>query len=232
MICNYGSHLPDGMAESMIKFANASGLAVPKIVIDSAKILPRQIRPRMPYFRVNQKKQAQSIFYKNLQNAQDIATAIQSGAQILFTQNMAYSSLIVGACRAHFDWSEMDHNQLANASIIADLLESDVQAEYFSQKGENKESSAEVTSNTLAIAQFSDDGSCVISKTDLPPGFLNHLIVKKLYEIEEPKTLITEEIVVNICKLVAEDLGENHVRIRGATGQSLKALEPLNPIRM
>lgn len=225
MICNYGPHFPDFLAESIIKLANELGLPVPKVVIDSDKILPRLALPVIPYYRFDHQSHSKSIFYKNFQNGRDIADGIQSGAQILFTKNLAYSSLILGATMAHFDWSEMDLNQLASASLVGFLLESDVQSEYFSKRSENVTDSPSDKLATLAIAEFSDDGSCVISKSGAPKGFLNRLIVKKLYEIEGPNALITQDIIADICKLVVEDLGDNHVRIRGTIGHPVSAIQ-------
>ena len=230
IICNYGENFPEVLAQSIIKFATELGLSSPKILIDSDKILPRQGFPGVPFYRFDHQYHASSIFYKNFQNGRDIADGIQSGAQILFTKNLSYSSLILGTSMAHFDWSEMDHNQLASASIIGSILESDGQSEHFSTRVEYFDKSVTEKSKTLAIAEFSDDGSCVISQSDSAKGFLNSFIVKKLYEIEEPHALITQDIIADIRKLVVEDLGENQVRIRGVVGHPLRTIQYLDDV--
>lgn len=232
IICNCGSQLSDFFVKTLLQFASEEGLSAPKIVIESDHGLPSQAHSGLADDRFDSKNHPSSIFYETFQNSREIAACIQSGAQIVFSKNLSYSSLILGTNMAHFDWSEMDQNQLASATIVGSLLESDVQSEHFSWQVKLRSDSVPEKSKTLAIAEFSDDGSCVISKPNSVQGFLNRLIVKKLYEIEDPNALITQEIIVDICKLVVEDLGENHVRVRGAIGHPLNAIEDFDDIPM
>jgi hypothetical protein len=155
-------------------------------------------------------------------NAYDLGSYLSQGVQFIFTRKLTYTSLIVGALLPYLKWSKRDKNRLASASLLAYLLDGDIQLNRFplldSSKGNplpNKECSP-------PIATVYEDGSFILSKTPNIGLNLNQIIVKKLYQISDPNAFITPEIITDISRLIVQDLGNNQVKVSGAIGYILE----------
>ena len=211
ILCNYGNASPELFVREIIKLADELGLSQPQIVIDNQELMHEQTSHFESLEEWNKVlHQGNLVFNLQLESALDISTCLLSGAKFVFTKNFPDSSLIQGATKAHFDWSELNQDQFASASIISYLLKCDLQAAHIPSGSEN----ASVHSDRLSTAEFFDDGSCIISKSDSEKGSLNAFIVKKLYEIEDPRNFVSPDIVADLEKLVVEDLGKNQVMLR------------------
>jgi len=204
LLCNYGKASPELFIREIIKLASELSLSQPQIVIDDQEIMNEQTSHFESLEESNKVlNQGNLVFNKELRSVLDISHCLVSGAQIIFSKNLSYSSLIMGTAIAHFDWIQMNQNQLASASIAAYLLHCALQAE----------------TKFLATVEIFDDGSCIISRPDSENGSLNAFIVKKLYEIEDPRNFVSQNIVADLEKLVVEDLGKNQVMLRGVKGR-------------
>jgi hypothetical protein len=218
LICNYGNASPELFVREIIKLAILLGLPQPKVVMDDQELLYEQASDSENLDELNKVlHQGNLVFNSQLRSGLDISACLLSGAQIILTKSFSYSSLIIGAAIAHFDWNEMNQNQIASASIIAYLLNCDLQAKHLLDDSESVSSQ----SHSLSTAEIFDDGSCVISKPESEKVAFNAFIVKKLYEIEDPSNFISPDIVANLGKLVVENLGKNQVMLRGVTAGQL-----------
>jgi hypothetical protein len=216
LLCNYGNSSPELFVREIIKLATELGLSQPQIVIDDQDLMYQLTTPTESLEEWNKVlNQGNLVFNLQLKSGLDISRCLLSGATIVFTKNFSYSSLMQGATMAHFDWTELNQNQLASTSIIAYLLNCDLQITHLQSGAE----SALTHFDKLSTAEFFDDGSCIISKPDSEKGSLNAFIVKKLYEIEHPRNFVSLDIVADLEKLVVEDLGKNQVMLRGVQGR-------------
>ena len=220
LLCNYGNASPDLFVREIIKLAILLGLPQPKVVMDDQELLYEQATDSESLDELNKVlHQGNLVFNSQLQSGFDISACLLSGTQIILTKNISYSSLIIGAAMAHFDWNEMNQNQIASTSIIAYLLNCELQANHLLDDSEYASSQ----SFRLSTAEIFDDGSCMISKPESEKVGFNAFIVKKLYEIEDPSNFISPDIVANLGKLVVEDLGKNQVMLRGVTASQLSS---------
>jgi len=220
LLCNYGSASPRLFVREIIKLAILLGLPQPKVVMDDQELLYEQATDSESLDELNKVlNQGNLVFNSQLQSGFDISACLLSGAQIILTKKFSYSSLIIGAVIAHFDWNEMNQNQIAGTSIIAYLLNCDLQAKHLLADSE----SVPLQSHRLSTAEIFDDGSCVISKPESEKVAFITFIVKKLYEIEDPSNFISPDIVANLGKLVVEDLGRNRVMLRGVKAAQLSS---------
>ncbi len=220
LLCNYGNATPKLFVREIIKLAILLGLPQPKVVMDDQELLYEQATDSESFDELNKVlNQGNLVFNSQLQSGFDISACLLSGTQIILTKNISYSSLIIGAAMAHFDWNEMNQNQIASTSIIAYLLNCELQANHLLDDSEYASSQ----SFRLSTAEIFDDGSCMISKPESEKVGFNAFIVKKLYEIEDPSNFISPDIVANLGKLVVEDLGKNQVMLRGVTASQLSS---------
>jgi hypothetical protein len=220
LLCNYGNASPELFVREIIKLAILLGLPQPKVVMDDQELLYEQATDSESLDELNKVlHQGNLVFNSQLQSGFDISACLLSGTQIILTKNISYSSLIIGAAMAHFDWNEMNQNQIASTSIIAYLLNCELQANHLLDDSEYASSQ----SFRLSTAEIFDDGSCMISKPESEKVGFNAFIVKKLYEIEDPSNFISPDIVANLGKLVVEDLGKNQVMLRGVTAGQLSS---------
>jgi hypothetical protein len=220
LLCNYGNASPKLFVREIIKLAILLGLPQPKVVMDDQELLYEQATDSESLDELNKVlNQGNLVFNSQFQSGLDISACLLSGAQIILTKNFSYSSLIIGAAMAHFDWNEMNQNQIASTSIIAYLLNCELQANHLLDDSEYASSQ----SYRLSTAEIFDDGSCMISKSESEKVGFNAFIVKKLYEIEDPSNFISPDIVANLGKLVVEDLGKNQVMLRGVTASQLSS---------
>ena len=150
--------------------------------------------------------------------APTITEALAAGADIVITGRVADPSMVVGACVHHFGWTDSDYDRLAGATIAGHLIECGTQV------------TGGISSDWLALAnpthvgfpivEFTEDGSCVVTKPAGTGGevTLNTVREQLLYEIGDPAEYLSPDVQVSFLSLEVEDLGDDRVRVSGASG--------------
>lgn len=71
------------------------------------------------------------------------------------------------------------------------------------------------------IAEVFSDGSCIITKANNTGGLVSTQTVKEqlLYELHDPASYITPDVIADITEAVVEELGKNQVRLSGVKGR-------------
>ncbi len=149
-----------------------------------------------------------------------IAEALRAGADIVITGRVADPSLTVGPCLAHFGWKPTDYDRIAGATVAGHLIECGTQA-----TGGFSTDWLDLPDNDnlgFPIVEVSADGSCVVTKPAGTGGAVTLPIVKEqlLYEIGDPGSYLSPDVTVSFLTLKAEAVGENRVRVSGATGRA------------
>jgi hypothetical protein len=152
--------------------------------------------------------------------AEPIAAALRAGADIVITGRVADPSLTVGPCLAHFGWNPTDYDRLAGATVAGHLIECGTQA-----CGGFSTDWLELPNNHdigFPIVEVSADGSCVVTKTVGSGGAVTVPTVKEqlLYEIGDPANYLSPDVSVSFLTLRVESVGENRVRVSGASGRA------------
>ena len=149
-----------------------------------------------------------------------IAEALRAGADIVITGRVADPSLTVGPCLAHFGWKPTDYDRIAGATVAGHLIECGTQA-----TGGFSTDWLDLPDNDnlgFPIVEVSADGSCVVTKPAGTGGAVTVPIVKEqlLYEIGDPGHYLSPDVTVSFLTLHVESVGENRVRVSGATGRA------------
>ncbi|MCA9145862.1 MAG: DUF1446 domain-containing protein [Planctomycetaceae bacterium] len=150
--------------------------------------------------------------------AAPIVKALADGADIVITGRVADPSLVVAACIHHFGWSNEDFNCLAGATVAGHLIECGTQVTGgISTDWLGVPDSAHLG---FPIVEVSDDGSCIVTKPRGTGGWVTSQTVKEqlVYEIGDPAHYLSPDVTVSFLSLLVDDLGNDRVRVSGATG--------------
>ena len=151
--------------------------------------------------------------------AAPIVQALADGADIVITGRVADPSLVVAACVHHFGWNDTDYDRLAGATVAGHLIECGTQV-----TGGISTDWLDVPHAAhfgFPIVEVENDGSCVVTKPRGTGGCVTELTVKEqlLYEIGDPGNYLSPDVTVSFLTLAVDDIGNDRVRVRGATGK-------------
>ncbi len=151
--------------------------------------------------------------------ASPIVEALVGGADIVITGRVADPSLVVASCMHHFGWSDSELERLAGATVAGHLVECGTQV----TGGISTDwlDIPDISHIGFPIVEVSADGSCVVTKPSGTGGRVAEMTVKEqlLYEIGDPDNYLSPDVTVSFLKLTVEDLGNDRVRVSGATGK-------------
>lgn len=147
-----------------------------------------------------------------------IAKALDLGADIVITGRCVDSAVTLGACIHSFGWQRDDLDRLAMGSLAGHIIECGPQA-----TGGNFtdwETVPNIDRIGYPIAQISVDGSFICSKPEGTGGIITTATIAEqmLYEIGDPQAYILPDVVCDFSNVVLEQLGDDRVSVRGASG--------------
>lgn len=221
IVGNFGAANPRGAARMIGQLAQQLGLPAPRIAIiegdDLSSAGGRQVVQAGLQDSFDERRFVCANVY---QGAFPIAEAIRDGAQIVVTGRVADPSLTLGPAIAHFGWSETDWDQLAGATMAGHLLECGAQVSggYFADPGFKEVPGLDDVG--FPIAEIHADGSCIVTKASNTGGLVDARTVKEqlLYEIHDPASYLTPDVVADITQATVRELGPNRVQLAGVRG--------------
>ena len=149
-----------------------------------------------------------------------ILEALQGGADIVITGRVADPALFIAPLAYEFGWSLEDWNLMGQATVIGHLLEcaGQVTGGYFADPGFKDVPG--VGHLGFPIAEVSADGSAVITKVASAGGMVTLATCKEqlLYEIHNPKTYYTPDVVADFTSVSMTQIAKDQVRVSGGTG--------------
>ncbi|MEE8584323.1 MAG: acyclic terpene utilization AtuA family protein [Acidobacteriota bacterium] len=227
LISNAGGIHPQGCAEEIARTAREAGTELKIAVVEGDDLMARlddllqaghpmaNLETGQPLTTVRARVESANAYL----GAVPVIQALQLGGQLVVTGRVTDTGISVAAPAFEFGWDLEDWDRLASAVVAGHILECGAQA-----SGGNLTDWEEVPSFEnmgYPIAEFSSDGSFIVTKHPKAGGMVNRKTVSEqlLYEMGDPHEYITPDVVADFSTLQLEDLGSDQVRISGVRGR-------------
>jgi len=154
--------------------------------------------------------------------AAPIVEALAQGANVIITGRVADPALFLAPQIFEFGWSMDDWDLMGKGTVVGHLLEcaGQVTGGYFADPG--VKDVAGLARLGFPIAEVRDDGGAIITKVEGSGGAVTTATCKEqlLYEIHNPATYFTPDVVADFSKVTFDQVGTDRVRVSGATGRA------------
>jgi hypothetical protein len=151
--------------------------------------------------------------------AQPLVDALKGGAQIVVGGRLTDTGLTLAPLAYEFDWSFDDWDKIAAGTIAGHIIECGAQASGGNCQYEWR-SIPDMANVGFPIVEASPDGEFVVTKHEGTGGRVNVQSVKEqlLYEMGDPKSYITPDVVADFSSIHLADAGPDRVRVYGIKG--------------
>lgn len=153
--------------------------------------------------------------------ARPIAEALQNGADVVITGRVADPSLFVAPLLVEFGWRDDQWDLLGQGTVMGHLLEcaGQVTGGYFADPG--FKDVPDLARLGFPIAEIGEDGSFVVTKVPGSGGMVTLATCKEqlLYEIHDPSSYITPDVVADFTGVRLAEAGRDRVRVTGGKGK-------------
>jgi len=153
--------------------------------------------------------------------ADAIVEALKNGADVVITGRVADPSLFLAPLIAEFDWQPDRLDLLGQGTVLGHLLEcaGQVTGGYFADPG--FKDVPDLARLGFPIAEVREDGSFVVTKVPGSGGMVTAATCKEqlLYEIHDPSSYITPDIVADFTGVRVAETGKDRVAITGGNGR-------------
>jgi hypothetical protein len=152
--------------------------------------------------------------------AKPIVEALRKGAQVVVTGRSTDTALTYAAMIHEFGWAWEDHDRIAAGVIAGHINECGAQC-----SGGNCMIDwwdiPDLADVGFPIIEASADGTFVVTKHDGTGGRVNRATVSEqiVYEMGDPASYITPDVVADFTTIQLEDSGQNRVRVTGIRGR-------------
>jgi hypothetical protein len=151
--------------------------------------------------------------------AQPLVEALDKGAQIIVGGRLTDTGLTLAPLMHEFGWTFEDWDKVATGTIAGHIIECGAQC-----SGGNCqfdwEAIPDMANVGFPIVEAFPDGDFVITKHEGTGGRINIPSIKEqlLYEMGDPKSYITPDVVADFTSINLKDDSENRVRVHGIKG--------------
>jgi len=168
-----------------------------------------------PLSEVRDRVQAANVYL----GAEPLVEALKGGAQIVVGGRLTDTGLTLAPLAYEFDWSFTDWDKIAAGTIAGHIIECGAQA-----SGGNCQydwqNIPDLANVGFPIVEASPNGEFVVTKHSGTGGRVNVQSVKEqlLYEMGDPKSYITPDVVADFSSIHLADDGVNRVHVFGIKG--------------
>jgi hypothetical protein len=152
--------------------------------------------------------------------AQPLVEALDKGARIIVGGRLTDTGLTLAPLMHEFGWTFEDWNKVATGTIAGHIIECGGQC-----SGGNCqfdwETIPDLANIGFPIVEAYPNGDFVVTKHEGTGGLINIPSIKEqlLYEMGDPKSYITPDVVADFTTIQLNDDGENRVRVSGIEGK-------------
>ncbi len=149
-----------------------------------------------------------------------ITEALGAGADIVITGRVADPCLTSAILAHEFSWNYSDWDKLASGVIAGHVIECGAHASggNFSAGWDSVQ---EPWNIGFPIVECYSDGSFIVTKADTTGGIVNSSTVSEqlLYEIGDPSSYYTPDVIADFTSISLKELSENRVQVSPAKGR-------------
>jgi hypothetical protein len=232
VMANAGGVNVRGCAEAVKKVAEELGLKVKIGIIEGDDIMPKLdewIANGVQFINmdtgesleeIRDKVQSANVYI----GAQPLVEALEQGAQIVIGGRLTDTGLTLAPLAHEFGWSFEDWDKISAGTIAGHIIECGGQS-----SGGNCQfdwqNIPDLADIGFPIIEASPDGSFVVTKHDGTGGRINIPSIKEqlLYEMGDPHSYITPDVVADFTTINLADDGENRVKVFGIRGNPLES---------
>ena len=151
--------------------------------------------------------------------ASGLVEALEKGAQIIVGGRLTDTGLTLAPLMHEFGWNFDDWNLISAGTIAGHIIECGAQASGGNCQY-NWETIPDMANVGFPIVEASPNGEFVVTKHENTGGRVNVQSVKEqlLYEMGDPKSYITPDVVADFSSISLEEAGDNRVRVFGISG--------------
>ncbi|MCK9229559.1 MAG: DUF1446 domain-containing protein [Syntrophales bacterium] len=151
-----------------------------------------------------------------------IVEALEAGADVVITGRVADSALFTAPAIYEFGWSMDDWDMMGQAVVMGHLLEcaGQVTGGYFADPG--YKDVPDLARLGFPLAEVEADGSFTVTKPPGSGGMVTLATCKEqlLYELFDPSSYVTPDVVADFTGVRMEKTGKNRVRVTGGRGRA------------
>jgi Acyclic terpene utilisation family protein AtuA len=157
--------------------------------------------------------------------AEPIADALRQGADVVITGRVADPSLFLAPIAVHHGWRLDDWTLAGRGTLVGHLLEcaGQITGGYFADPG--VKDVAGLARLGFPLAEVDADGTAIITKPAGSGGQVTGATCREqlLYEIHDPSSYVTPDVIADFSRVRITDLGGDRVRVEGADGRERPA---------
>ena len=230
VLSNAGGVNVEGCAEAIKQTAQDLGLSgkVKIGVVTGDDVLPRlqefldqgieinNMDTGEPLSEILDKVQSANVYL----GAEPLVEALEKGAQIIVGGRLTDTGLTLAPLMYEFDWKFGDWDKVATGTIAGHIIECGAQC-----SGGNCQfdwqNIPDLANVGFPIVEAYPGGEFVITKHEGTGGRINIPSIKEqlLYEMGDPHSYITPDVVADFTTVHLKDDGENRVRVYGIKGK-------------
>ncbi len=230
VIANAGGVNPPACASAVMEMAKARGTAGKlKIgVVTGDDLLPRMdeliagghalanMDTGEPLSRVRGDVIAANAYI----GSEPIVEALAKGANVVITGRSTDTALTMAPLRHEFGWASDDWDKLAAGIVAGHIIECGAQCSGGNCMHDWR-NIPDLANVGYPIAEASPDGTFVITKHQGTGGRVSVPTVTEqlVYEMGDPTSYITPDVVADFTTIQLEQAGENRVRVHGIKGR-------------
>ncbi len=149
-----------------------------------------------------------------------IVEALSKGANIVITGRSTDTALTMAPLRYEFGWGATDWNRLAAGIIAGHIIECGAQCSGGNCLYDWRDV-PDLANVGYPIVEGHEDGTFVVTKHPNTGGWINVPSVSEqlVYEMGDPHSYITPDVVADFSSIRLEQVGENRVRVFGIQGR-------------
>lgn len=151
-----------------------------------------------------------------------ILEALGRKADVIITGRVADPALFLGPLVHEFGWALDDWERLGAGTVVGHLLEcaGQITGGYFADPG--RKDVPDLARLGFPLAEVAADGTAVITKVPGSGGRVTLATCKEqlLYEIHDPASYFTPDVVADFTGVTFEADGVDRVRVRGGHGRT------------